>query len=122
MDRVVYMKLAGGKYPLLFSMGALIEICEKYNSLQEAIDLMTKDTTFQTLFDIAVILSKAGSDYLKLQKKKAQQLTIDQLVFGNPFEIGGGKLHSAVISCIDAGARQTVEAEENSKNAETALG
>lgn len=112
MNRIVYIELAGEKYPLLFSMKALIEICEKYNSLKEAIELMASDTSFQTQFDIAIILSQSGSDYLKSKNKKAPILSIDDLTFGNPFEIGGGSLYNKIISCIDAGAKQTVETQE----------
>lgn len=120
MDRIVYMELAGVKYPLLFSMQALIEICEKFSSLREALDLMASDAGFQTQFDIAIIMSKSGVDYMKSQKEKAPLLSQELLMFGNPHEIGAGQLHNAIISCINAGARQTVETEENPKNAETA--
>ena len=121
MDRIVYMELAGVKYPLLFSMQAFIKILDKYNSLKEAIDLIGSDTTYQTQFDIALILSEAGAAFLKSKKKNVPLLTIELLEFGNPFEIGGGKLYSAIIECINAGAKQTVEAEGNSKNASTTL-
>ncbi len=120
MNRIVSLKLAGETYPLLFSMQALVEICEKYNSLKEALELMGTDASYQTLFEVAVILSRSGADYLKARKKRAPRLTAEQLTFGNPFEIGGGALYNAVISCIETGAKQTVEAEESPKNAETA--
>ncbi len=120
MNRIVMLELAGEKYPLLFSMQALIEICEKYGSLKEALDLMSSDPAFQVQFDMAVVLSKSGADYMKLKKEAAPQLTAEQLTFANPFEIGAGKLYAVIISCIEAGAKQTVEAEESPKNAETA--
>jgi hypothetical protein len=120
MDRIVYMELAGEKYPLLFSMQAFIEICEKYNSLKEAIELMASDKTYQTQFDIAIILSNASADFFKSKKKSVPAITLELLEFGNPFELGGGKLYSAIMDCINAGAKQTVETEENPKNVETA--
>ena len=59
MNRIVSLKLAGETYPLLFSMQALVEICEKYNSLKEALELMGTDASYQTLFEVAVILSRS---------------------------------------------------------------
>lgn len=120
MDRIVYLKLAGVEYPLLFSMQALIEICEKYETLKNALDQMVADSTYETQFDIVTILSQAGSEFLKSKKQKADQIDRDQLRFGNPFELAAGKLSNIIIECINMGAHQTVETEESSKNAETA--
>lgn len=121
MDRIVYMELAGVKYPLLFSMQAFVEILDKYGGLKEAIELMGSDTTYRTQFDVVLILSEAGVAFLKSKKKNMPLITLELLEFGNPFEIGGGKLYSAIIDCINAGSKQTVEAEGNSKNAGTAM-
>ncbi len=56
MNRIVSLKQAEETYPLIFSTQALIEICEKYNSLKEVLELMSSDTSYQTLFEVAVIL------------------------------------------------------------------
>jgi hypothetical protein len=122
MERIVYLNLAGVKYPLLFSMQALVELCEKYGSLKEAMEQMGKDNSYQTVFDVAEIFSKAAVEYCAFHKKKARQLHAEELRFGNPFELGGGKLYGALMDCIGKGAQQTVEAEGDTKNAEAAQG
>ena len=122
MERIVYLKLAGAEYPLLFSMQALVELCEKYGSLKEAMDQMGQDSSYQTMFEIAEIFSKAAADYCAFHKKKARQLHAEELRFGNPFELGGGRLYGVLMDCIGKGAQQTVEAEDDAKNAEAAQG
>ena len=117
MDRVVYMELAGVKYPLLFSMKAFIDIINKFNSLAEAIKAM--ETDYDSQFEMACILSSAAAEYLKREKKKAPTLTKEMLEFGSPYEIANGLLKS-IMECIGKGGERTVEAEESSKNAETA--
>lgn len=128
MDRIVYLELAGEKYPLLFSMQAMLAICERFGGLSEMLEKIQEEKKIseqlKTMFWIITVFSESAVNFLRVKGKKEQKsITEELLMLGvNPFEIGFDALWVAVNECMTKGSKQTVEVKDNIKNAVAAQG
>ena len=67
--KIGYIKLAGEKHPLCFSLSATEEICEKFGDLSgmgEALDSKNEATRLNAVDSVLSILMKAGRRYCEV--------------------------------------------------------
>lgn len=81
MKRVVYVELAGKKYPLCCSLGALEEFQQSFGSIQNFHDQTMKQRDLKTYIEALEILMKYGAARVRrYEEKEVEVMSHDDIM------------------------------------------
>lgn len=118
-------KLAGNTYPLALTVSSAAKIIDKYEDIKTAVEILQSSDIKKVMVDsipIIWILLDGGKRYAALNGEDAKEPpkleNLSSLLF--PYELP--KIRVAAIKAILQGLKRDIEAEADSKNAETTRG
>ena len=134
MDRTTYIDIGGKQYPMRFSLGATIQIGEKYGDLTKMSEYLTKSEDLKKQIEviewILELLIKQGCAYKNLFEKdvpvpddapvdeEGKYIPPDKEMLELGIDIIEAK--EKIFECIGKGSRRQIETKEKKeKNAET---